>query len=284
MSSGLRRERLIQQLRSPDNAHALEALAELRERGVLEDGALQGVDLDDANLRGADLTDANLEGTALIGANLQGANLRGANLKQAGLRRTNLQDAALPGVNLSGASLVGANLTRARLDDANLQRTILTDANLHRTILSNARLGWAKLMGAKLHATDLSWANLEGADLSEADLLGAYLSHANLSDTENLADGQLTQAYVLWGAVMPDGSHYDGRFRLAGDLAAAKSRGFVVVDSDQLAIFYEVARDVYESGQEWARDHLEGLRAETNYVQAVTALWAADDPPASDGT
>ena len=115
---------LIRKLRSPDNKYVVQAVEELRARGWLSLGVLegaglrharmQGADLYKANLRKADLRMANLWGADLSKADLQGARLNRANLRRADLSRTNLQDADLFKVNLQGAR----NLTEAQLAQA----------------------------------------------------------------------------------------------------------------------------------------------------------------------
>jgi uncharacterized protein YjbI with pentapeptide repeats len=80
-----------------------------------------------------------------------------------------------------------------------------------------ADLRWADLSLANLAGARLTRANLYKADFSRVNLCGANLFKANLQEARNLTEEQLTQAYRLWGAVMPDGSRYDGRFNLLGD-------------------------------------------------------------------
>ena len=54
-----------------------------------------------------------------------------------------------------------------------------------------------------------------------ANLSGADLSMANLNGALNLTEEQLTQVYRLCGAILPDGSHYEGRLNLAGDMGSS---------------------------------------------------------------
>lgn len=86
--------------------------------------------------------------------------------------------------------------------------------------------GW--LTNGSLKKADLSWANLQDAYLSRVKMSGANLHRANLkgahlqkSDLEGVTvtDFQLAEARFLSTAIMPDGSRYDGRFNLPGDLA-----------------------------------------------------------------
>ena len=159
---------LIRKLLSPDNKRVLQAIEELRVRGWLEDGSLEGVRLCHVHMEGADLLKANLGKTDLHQANLEWSDLRMTNLS-------------------------GAKLTRA---------------------------------------------NLQGANLSQADLSGADLYKANLQEASNLTDEQLSKAKRLWGATMPDGEPYDGRFNLTGDIDFAKWGRVDIHDPEAMANFF----------------------------------------------
>ena len=73
---------------------------------------------------------------------------------------------------------------------------------------------------------------LGGADLSDADFRGANLYEAKVSD-EEIAD-----CNILYGATMPDGNRYDGRFSLEGDIAFAREEGIKTDDSSAMARWY----------------------------------------------
>jgi hypothetical protein len=126
----VKKANLIAQMGSRVNDVAVAAAEELRRRGSLTDGSLQGVDLTGANLEGADLSRANLEGVRLEFARLQRANLYGANLKRVNLYVAQLQGANLEEANLEGAFMVYANLEEARLCEANLRGADLTRAKV----------------------------------------------------------------------------------------------------------------------------------------------------------
>lgn len=170
---------LIRKMRSPETKLVLEAVAELRARGWLEDGSLRGVLLCHAHLEGADLYRANLHNVDLHQAHLDGADL--------GL-----------------ADLAGAKLTRATLRGANLSQAILT-----------------------------------GADLFKADL----------TDARNVTLEQLAEAKRLCFATLPDGTPYDGRFNLAGDLDLARWGKVDPDDPAAMAYFLGVPLEVYLRGQ-----------------------------------
>jgi len=82
-------------------------------------------------------------------------------------------------------------------------------------------------------------ANLEKADLRGSDLRGANLSFANLRGADlrgaKVTDEQLSEAKSLKDATMPDGSRYDGRFNLMGEIASAPAYGIDVDDHEEMA-------------------------------------------------
>jgi hypothetical protein len=109
------KERLIRQMRSRNNAMALQAVAELGAHGWLGDGSLEEASLWNANLTGVNMWDVNLRGGDLHGASLQGAKLERANLTRANLWNANLENCLLSDVTLEGADLFHAKLNGARL-------------------------------------------------------------------------------------------------------------------------------------------------------------------------
>jgi uncharacterized protein YjbI with pentapeptide repeats len=171
---------LIRKLRSPDNKCVLQSIEELRARGWLEDGSLNGIPLCHAHMQGADLFKADLSSVDLHQAHLDSA-------------------------DLSLANLTGTRLTRADLRAANMNRAVL-----------------------------------EGTDLFKA----------NLREVRNLIPAQLAQAKRLWGAVMPDGSTYDGRYNLPGDVEFAKWGGVDPTNVVAMAEFFGVELAIYLKGQE----------------------------------
>jgi hypothetical protein len=170
---------LKKKLDSWDNRTVLQAVEELRVRGWLGDGSLDGVPLCDCNLEGADLLKARL-------------------------RKVDLHRAHLQGADLSMADLTGAKLSRARLQDANFSQAILKDVDLYK---------------------------------------------ANLAGARNLTGEQLAQAKRLYGATMPDGSVYDGRFNLPGDLDFAHWGRVDAADPQAMAEFLGVSLEDYLKGQ-----------------------------------
>jgi len=182
---------------------------------------LMGANLTEANLTGAnlwktDLMGADLWKTDLMGAFLVEANLRRAKLSEANLSEANLWEADLKGAYLSGVILSGAILSVTDLSEANLSGVILIGADLSETDLGGANLGGANLSEANLWEANLWEANLRGADLRGADLTNANLMEANLTEANltgaEVTTEQLMQAKSLEGAIMPNGTQYDGRF------------------------------------------------------------------------
>ena len=132
-----------------------------------------------------------------------------------GVLRANgwLQDGSLDGIDLSGANFHGMDFSAASLGDANLR-----------------------------------WVNFQMTNLSEANLSGAQLQ-----ETRNLTDEQLAQLGALHMARLTDGSLYDGRFNLIGDLQSAQKSGVDIEDAVAMASFYGVELESYQRGQEWSQ-------------------------------
>jgi len=146
---------------------------------------------------------------------------------------------------LEDGSLKGTILCHAHLQNADLLKADLTKVDLHQAHLSGVNLSMANLSGAKLARTDMERANLnntiiDGADFFKANLLGVC----------NLTDEQCSKAKRLYGATMPDGKIYDGRYNLEGDFEFARW-GRVDVDNPQaMAYFLGISVETYQRGQE----------------------------------
>jgi uncharacterized protein YjbI with pentapeptide repeats len=125
----------------------------------------------------------------------------------------------------------------------------LSSANFHKANLNFADLRSANLTLAVLDGTSLRKANLSGANFDQADLSTACLEEANLQGAFHLTEDQLLEANRLRGATLPDGSRYDGRYNLPGDLENARFKKVDVHSPDELAEFYGVSIDTYLDGQ-----------------------------------
>lgn len=145
-----------------------------------------------------------------------------------------LEDGSLSDIPLLHVHMEGADLAKADLHNTDLHQAHLQDANLSMVNFSRAKLSRANLMGA-----DLSKANLQNADLFKAQL----------SEVRNLNPEQLKQAQRLFGATMPDGSTYDGRYNLPGDIELAKWGKVNPADPEAMAYFFGVSLETYQKGQ-----------------------------------
>jgi uncharacterized protein YjbI with pentapeptide repeats len=103
-------EEILSRLHTTKKRATLHAVKELRDRGWLTDGSLQGVALCKA---------------LLINANLENANLCCAGLHQADLQWANLSSTNLRGAKLSLCNLSGSNMKNAKLDNADLYKANL---------------------------------------------------------------------------------------------------------------------------------------------------------------
>ncbi len=145
---------------------------------------------------------------------------------------------------LEDGSLKGIPLCYAHLQNADLFKADLIKVDLHQANLDSADLSLANLQDAKLART-----NLRNVKLDEAILQGADLFKANLKGAHNLNEQQLSKAKRLWGAIMPDGTSYDGRYNLPGDLEFAKWGNVDIDDPEAMADFLGVPLEVYVLGQ-----------------------------------
>jgi uncharacterized protein YjbI with pentapeptide repeats len=145
---------------------------------------------------------------------------------------------------LEDGSLANIPLCHVHLQGADLLSAKLVNIDFHQADLSNVDLSNADLTRSKLNRT-----NLKGANLSKAKLADVDMFKANLEDARNLTDEQLSQAKRLYGATMPNGKVYDGRYNLAGDLEFARWGRVNVDDPQAMANFLGVSLEVYIQGQ-----------------------------------
>lgn len=149
---------------------------------------------------------------------------------------------------LSDGSLRGIALCNAQLQTADLMKADFANVDFHQ-----AHLEWTDLRMADLRSAKLTRVNLTGSNLSGADLTRADLYKANLRGAQNLTDEQLSKVRRLWGAIMPDGTPYDGRFNLQADIELARWAKIDPENVELMADFFGVSVDTYLTGQETAK-------------------------------
>lgn len=157
---------------------------------------------------------------------------------------------ALEELKANGHLLSGA-LERAYLRYVDLAGADLRNAQLPKADLTKAQLSGAILADANLREACLSGADFSGASMSGTDLRGARLTKAKLLGVWDVSEYHLAQASRLRGAKMPDGSVYDGRFNLEGDLKDAEILHVHVDDPEAMAAFYGVSTEQYKLGREY---------------------------------
>ena len=141
---------------------------------------------------------------------------------------------------LTDGALRGMALCQAQMENADLMGADLRNVDFHQATLDFADLCKAQLNGAKLNRASLQRVNFDHADLTYADLY-----KANLRGARNLTAQQLSSVRQMLGVIMPDGSTYDGRFNLAGDLARACWAKVNLDDQESMAEFYGVTLQEY---------------------------------------
>lgn len=224
-------KRLKRLMRSRTNSMATSAAGILRARGWLFDGSLEGINLNGADLRNAAMYDANIPRVSFIGTNLQEIDLARADLS---------------GSNCSNANLDQAKLFDAVIQNSTLENTTFRNADMNGADLSNSDLTRTNFEGARLHHCNFRDACLRDANLQETHLNGVNFDGADLSGTNlykvvYVNPSRLGRASKLRGATMPDGTRYDGRFSLAGDIRDAQAEGINIENPTTMARFYGVA-------------------------------------------
>jgi uncharacterized protein YjbI with pentapeptide repeats len=178
---------LIHKLRSFENKVVLQAIEDLRARGWLEDGSLDGIRLCHARMQGADLFQANLRNIDFHQAKLDFADLSGANLSGAKLARTSLLEANFSGANLNGADLMKANLVGARN---------LTEAQL----VQAKRLSFASMPDGQPYdgrfrlASDLDLARWGRVDVDDPHAMAYFLGVSDETYLRGQKAGQTIKA------------------------------------------------------------------------------------------
>lgn len=148
---------------------------------------------------------------------------------------------------LTDGSLNGNSLCNVHMESADLN-----GARLHKVDFHQARLQSADLSGADLGEAKLSRARLMGANLAGTDLAGADMYKVNLTGVKHLTTAQLARAKRLFGAIMPDGGTYDGRYNLNGDLEFARWGQIDINNAAAMAEFFGVSQEDYLEGQKAA--------------------------------
>jgi uncharacterized protein YjbI with pentapeptide repeats len=145
---------------------------------------------------------------------------------------------------LQDGTLQSQTFCRAQLQGADLMSADLSGVDFHQ-----ARLDWSDLSGANLRGARFTRAILAFANFAGTELHGADFYKANLRGAIHLDDWQFSTVSRLWGATMPDGQTYDGRYNLPGDIALAQWNKVDLHDPDQMAAFYGVSTQAYLNGQ-----------------------------------
>jgi uncharacterized protein YjbI with pentapeptide repeats len=151
-----------------------------------------------------------------------------------------------------GGWLTDGTLNRNSLCNVHMEAANLSEASLRKADFHQARLQSSDLSGADLSESKLTRARLMGANLAGANLGGADMYKVNLTGARNLTAAQLRRAKRLFGAILPDGSTYDGRYQLNGDLEFAGWGQVDVNDAEAMAKFFGVSLEVYLEGQRTA--------------------------------
>lgn len=195
----------------------------------------------------------------------EGGLLRKGVLKESQIYRSQLPGgeffhAEITGAHLNMSNFSGAKFNGAKLDDARIDESIFVNAMFHRASLRNVRI-FASLENNFL---------LRGCDFIEADLTGLAALCNVEGQIREAPEFQLVACNALWGSIMPDGSKYDGRYNLEGDINSALAKKVNIQQAQEMAAFYEVSVDKFLAGQSWFFKNkitdLKGIISQTNTV------------------
>ena len=157
--------------------------------------------------------------------------------------------------SLAGKNFYNASLSNALLADANCKQAVFANANLMKATLYNANFAEAVLIYADLRGASMNGVNLSKSRLHRAKLDGATLVRANFKDSD-ITDHTLRSAAELRYATLPDGTKYDGRFRLQSELEMYSSFYQDEDTPENWAEFYDISVEEYIEGQAWADKNL----------------------------
>jgi uncharacterized protein YjbI with pentapeptide repeats len=153
----------------------------------------------------------------------------------------------LEGVNFGGAHLGGANFQGANLKKSDFSKCFLEEVNFNSATIWNASFTSANIRNGKFENASLWQSNLENSYLQNCSFRNADLKGVNFNKANKLTVEQFIDMNELRGAIMPDGSLYDGRYELKGDLIKAQERNIDIRDDARMAEFYGVSLETYKS-------------------------------------
>jgi hypothetical protein len=125
--------------------------------------------------------------------------------------------------------------------------------------LENGILAGLSLRGSNWQDCNLYRADLRGCDLTNVNFFRADLVLARLEGAK-ISDEQLASADIMHGAILPNGSRYDGRYNLTGDAAYATRSQVDPESPEEMAEWYGISLEQYLEGQSWAMEHLPKYR------------------------
>jgi len=153
--------------------------------------------------------------------------------------------------------LIDQLITKREDDSVERRRLIMQlenqDSSIVQQVIADLRgRGW--LDDGALYGWFLKRANFSGIDLRHINMNGLGLYRCNLTDAE-INTEQFFQLNDLRRCIMPDGSLYNGRFALHGDIEWAKYHygiDFMTMNMEEMAKYYDVSLDEFVAGQQWA--------------------------------
>lgn len=148
-------EKLVAELGSTIAETTNRAAEQLRRKGWLTNGNLDGISLRDADLRNINFTKARLRSVDFRNAYLMNATMTHGDFLQSNLHGAILHNAGMVGANFDGSILKSADMKNSSLRQASLQNADLTQSNLYRVRLIETNLSGTSLNGANLKSAEI---------------------------------------------------------------------------------------------------------------------------------
>jgi uncharacterized protein YjbI with pentapeptide repeats len=194
-----RKDTIIFEFSSSDNAIAILAAMKLKEEGWINDGSLRGLNISYANLEGineryfdeyyflAEIDeDSNIDNTEEgFQRFLEGCKI---DVEGSRLHNSNLSGACLSYSNFQGVTMNESDLADSWINNAIFYNTKLAQSNLSGVYAANADFSNADLTRSVLSYSDFSGANFSGSNLRFVDFENANLIGATFNEETILPD------------------------------------------------------------------------------------------------
>lgn len=172
-------------------------------------------------------------------------------LRKGILKKRLIDRADLRKVELPHADLTGTKINLCNFSEANFNGAILANTRIYDSIFPATFFHKASFKNSAIFLTTNNNFIFRNCSFRNADFTGLVFWNMINGKMVEEAYFQLLAAGSMRGAILPNGSRYDGRFNLEHD-SPRTSNGGEKIDVKFMAEFYGVSEEQYLLGQEWA--------------------------------